>query len=584
MSLATHRIDQKPTRWLNRKPAFIGLAAFLLVLSLPATATSFADAVYVNAQVYTVDENNMWADSFAIKDGKFVAVGSRNSVASMASTATPVIDLKKRMVMPGIHDTHLHSSVAGELMQLQCYFRTNDLAEVKKILRECAAKAAPGEWIRGGQWTMALFEPGVSPKKLLDEIVPDNPVFLMDWSWHNGWVNSKALERLSIGRETPDPKGGVIVRDEATGETTGILMDNATYSVMRGLPAYATAQRASALEWSLNFIAQFGVTTVKEAIVTREIAEAFTELSRRGGLPVRVNTAMTWKIPVARSHEDEIALLAEHERFATNRVSTGFAKIMLDGVPIPPKFTAAMLEPYLPNENLKEGWRGELIFDPETLNADVGRLHGQGFSIKIHSTGDRAVRAALDAFEQARASGKHLDTIHEVSHAELIHPDDIPRFAELNVAAEMCPILWHPIHGLDWAAWIGPERTVWPVRNLVESGALVTYGSDWSVVPTPNPWPGIEAMVTRADPYTNGSETLSAEQAVDLATTIRIFTLNGAHANGAGATSGSIEVGKDADFIVLDRNIFEVPITDVSETGIVFSAVGGIPVVNTLEQ
>ena len=234
-----------------------------------------------------------------------------------------------------------------------------------------------------------------------------------------------------------------------------------------------------------------------------------------------------------------------------------------------------MLEPYVANEAFGDDWTGKLMFEPKELRDDVVGLDAKGISVKIHATGDRSARTALDAFEAARRVNGDSGQIHEVSHAELIHPDDIPRFAELNVAAEMCPILWYPIPGLDWAAWLGPDRQVWPVKNLVESGALVIYGSDWPVVPTVNPWPGIESMVTRADPTGACDETLWPEQAVDLATTIQIFTLNGAVANKVGDSSGSLEVGKDADFIVLDRNIFEVPITDVGETEVVMSVVGG---------
>lgn len=356
--------------------------------------------------------------------------------------------------------------------------------------------------------------------------MPDNSVFLMDWSWHNGWVNSKALEVFGIDQDTPNPPGGVIAKDDATGEPNGILGDNAAYSMMRRLPGYSIEERIAALEWSLGQISQHGVTTIKEAIVTTSMAETYSEMSSQGRLPMRIKSNLTWKNPFARTHDDEIALIDARGDYATNDVDTSFAKIMLDGVPIPPVFTAALLEPYAPSDLYAADWRGKLIFQPEELNADVTDLDNKGLSVKIHATGDRSLRVALDAFEAAREANGNSDVIHEVSHAELIHPDDIPRFAELNVAAEMCPILWHPIPGLDWEAYLGPDRKVWPVRSLVEAGALVTYGSDWSVVPTPNPWPGIEA-------------------------------------------------GKDADFIVLDRNIFEVPITDVGETEVLLSVING---------
>ena len=216
------------------------------------------------------------------------------------------------------------------------------------------------------------------------------------------------------------------------------------------------------------------------------------------------------------------------------------------------------------------------MHDPSVLAEDVTELDRQGLTIKMHSTGDRSVRVALDAVEAARKANGPSGIIHEVSHALMIHPDDIPRFQALGVAAEMCPNLWYPIAGLDWERWLGPARAkIWPVKTLVASGALVTYGSDWPVVPTPNPWPAIEAMVTRSDPARGGPPDWP-EQAVDLETALRIFTANGAVANKVGDRSGILATGRDADFIVLDRNVFEMPITDVGETRVVMSVVGGV--------
>jgi len=197
---------------------------------------------------------------------------------------------------------------------------------------------------------------------------------------------------------------------------------------------------------------------------------------------------------------------------------------------------------------------------------------------------NRTREKAAELAQQHQGEGISLSEIPGfLPRAEIIHKDDIPRFAELNVAAEMCPILWYPIPGLNWELWLGPHRSkVWPVKTLVESGALVIYGSDWPVVPTANPWPGIESMVTRSDPSGASDVQDWPEQAVDLATTIRIFTHNGAIANKVGNSSGSLETGKDADFIVLDRNIFEVPIADVGETVVLMTVVGGKSVVNKL--
>ena len=538
-----------------------------------------ADAVYTNARIYKVDAVNSWASAMAVGNGKIIAVGSDEDIAAHIGEDTLVNDMAGRMMMPGIHDTHIHPYDGGIGKTVQCSFLTAVLDEALKALQDCLADIPEGQWLRGGQWNDGLFIGTTkAPKHILDEIAPNHPVFLMDWSVHNAWLNSSALELLGIDDETPDPSGGVIVRDLQTGEATGILLDNAAYEPRRSLPAYSLQQRSDALAWSIKQIMSYGITTFKAALVTTDRMEAFADLQAKGAIPINIKTSLSWKSAWANSHEDELALIDARADFVSDRIDTDFAKIMLDG--IPPTYTAAMLEPYLPSEGFGDRWRGKLMFEPEQLGADLIELDSRGLTVKIHATGDRSARAALDAIEVARMKNGDSGLIHEVSHAELIHPDDIPRFVELNVAAEMCPILWHPIPGLDWEAWLGPERKVWPVRNLVESGALVVYGSDWPVVATPNPWPGIESMVTRADPSGLSDATLWADQSVDLATTIRIFTHNGAIANKVGDTSGSLEVGKDADFILLDRNIFDVPITEVGETKVLLSVVGGNEVVN----
>lgn len=547
-----------------------------------APQAAAADAVYLNAKIYTVDTDSAWASAMAVSDGKIVAIGSEADMVGYIGDTTSVHDLHGRMVMPGIHDTHMHPSHAGVGQTIECSFLTYNLNEALDTLQECLTDILDGDWLRGGQWNDGLFA-GVdkTPKAILDEIAPNHPVFLMDWAIHNAWVNSRALERFGIDDDTPDPSGGVIVRDADSGEATGILLDNAAYGYRGELPAYTLQQHSDALAWSIGQIARYGVTTFRESIVTATYLEAYADLDNKGELTLRAKTSLSWKSAWASSHDDEVALIDSRNKYASDSLNPDFAKIMLDG--IPPTYTAAMLEPYAPNDTVGDNWRGKLMHAPEDIAADVTALDAKGMTVKVHATGDRSLRVALDAFAAARKANGDSGLIHEVSHAARIHEDDIPRFAELNVAAEMCPNLWYPIPGLDWEALLGPGGWKnWPVKTLTESGALVIYGSDWPVVPTPNPWPAIESMVTRSDPAGASDETLWPEQSVDLATAIRIFTINGAIANKAGDSSGSLEFGKNADFIVLDRNIFEVPISDVGETQVLLSVVGGEKVVDNL--
>ena len=546
--------------------------------SPPGGPEAPADAVYTGGRVYTVSPSDPWASAFAVREGRFVAVGGDDEIEAWAGEGTERHDLAGRMVMPGIHDLHQHPMQAGEKEKFQCAFPFGaEIEEILKLVAACVAQTPAGEWVRGGQWPTELLESDTLPhKSMLDAITTAHPIYLGDSAVHGAWLNSAGLARLGIDGNTPDPQGGVIMRD-AAGEATGILLDNAAYDAVRALPRYSLDQGREALAWAIATSNGVGVTTIKDAIVDRHAAASYRALAEADALHARISTSLSWKTSWTQDHDEERATIAERARFASERVDTAFIKIFLDG--IPPSMTAAMLDPYLSGGRHAEDYRGKLIHTPEALAEDVTALDAQGLTVKIHATGDRSVRVALDAFEAARRANGPSDRIHEVSHAELIHPDDLPRFQELGVAAEMCPILWYPMPlAAAMENVLGPERgqKMWPIRNLLEAGALVIYGSDWpSVVPDPNPWPGIEAMVTRRDPYGVHPGALWPEQAISLEQALQIVTHNGAIAARRGDQTGTIEVGKWADFIVLDRQVFEVPIDEVGDTRVLQTVVGG---------
>ena len=534
-----------------------------------------ADAVYTNGFIYTVNPEQPHAEALAVRDGKITALGSNDEVQALVSDETRVVDLDGRMLMPGIHDMHAHPMEAGEKYNFQCAFPfTFTMEQIIAKLTECAAETPAGEWIRGGQWAMELMETDTVPHKdILDAITREHPIYLGDSTVHGAWLNSRALDELGIDEGTPDPRGGVILREPGTTEPTGVLVDNAAYNILDDLPAYTDEQYKTALAWSMHEMNKVGVTSVKDALTDGRSLKAYRGLDQDGRLTMKVSTSIAWRMHWI----DYETNVRQRAAYATENVGTEFIKIMLDG--IPPTRTAAMLDPYLPDEKYGDSFTGKLIHSPEQLTEDMVYLDGQGLTVKVHATGDRAVRVTLDAVEAARKVNGGPGMMHEISHAELIHPDDLPRFKELNVAAEFSPILWYPsplVQVMEQV--IGEERAgrFWPTRSLLEAGAHVIYGSDWpSVVPDPNPWPGIEAMVTRRDPYGNFPGTLWPEQAVDLETALRIFTLNGAAAGKQADRTGSIEVGKSADFIVLDRNIFQVPVEDISETKVLMTVVSG---------
>ena len=536
----------------------------------PVGATEFADTVYRNGRIYTVDRARSWADAVAIKGGHFVAVGTNAAVAAFVGPATRVVDLGGRMAMPGIYDMHIHPVEGGFQQLVECTFPfVTPLPAIALKIRTCAAKSAQGVWIRGGQWAAETLETTQPPTAaMLDAVAPDNPVFLIDSTYHNAWVNTRALTALGIDRNSRDPSGGVIVRAAGSGEPTGILFDNAAYGAMKRLPKRSDQQYQDAITWAVARVNALGVVAMKDALADGYTVRGYAALDRAGKLNLRVATSRPWHATWTETEAEEAHNLEHWADDETAHVRTGFAKIFIDG--IPPTRTAVMLDPYLPDPKHTAGFKGDLQHSTAELNAALVRLDQLGLTVKMHATGDGAVRVGLDAIAAARKANGASGLRHELAHAELINAADVERFKTLDAVAELSPILWYPTPLVaTMAAVIGRERAnrFWPIKTLHDAGVTMIYGSDWpSVVPSPSPWPGIEAMVTRRDPYGQAPGALAPEQAITLADALEIFTRNGAAALRMQPQAGSIEVGKFADLIVLDRNLFEIAPEQISAT------------------
>ena len=544
------------------------LTSFLSVTA--AFAAEVADSVYHHGRIYTVDAAQRWVEAVAIKGGRFVAVGRDAEIAPYIGATTRVVDLAGRMVMPGIHDMHIHPIEGGFQHLVECTFPfVTPLADIVAKISDCAQHKKKGEWIRGGQWAAETLETRHAPTlAMLNAASPDNPVFLIDSTYHNAWVNSLALKELGIDASTPDPKGGVILRDASNNAPTGILFDNAAYFAMKRLPKRSDAEYQAAARWAVATVNALGVTAMKDALADGYAVRAYAALDRAGKLDMRVATNRPWRATWTEGDEEEAHNRNHWRDDQTARVRTGFAKIFVDG--IPPTRTAVMLEPYLADAKHGARFKGDLQHSQAELNAALVELDKLGLTVKMHATGDGGVRAALDAIAAARKANGDSGLRHEIAHAELIAPSDIPRFKALNAVAELSPILWYPSPLVDMMSQIvGRERAnrFWPIKTLLDAGVNMIYGSDWpSVVPSPSPWPGIEAMITRQDPYARVSGALAPEQAINLADALVIFTRNGAQAMAMEKDSGSIEVGKAADMIVLDRNLFEIPPEQIGDT------------------
>lgn len=528
-----------------------------------------ADFAYTNGRIYTVAEGAPWAEAVAIKDGRFVAVGSDEEIAKWIGADTAVQDLGGKFAMPGVIDQHTHPYIAGDEALYQCQIPfTASLDELLEILAGCTASAEDGDWIVASAWGSHLLDIFSTEEALprIDAATAGHPMIMRDDTGHNAFANSRALELAGVTADTEDPPSGDFVTDPKSGRLTGLLLEKAARVGMVAVPARSLEEDAAAIRHSVEILSGFGVTTFMEAAAAPRISQAYKFLDEQGGLTARAGVAMNEGVISVYTEETIEEIVARRDEFSSENVLTNYVKFFLDGVPT--SWTSAFIEPYLPTEAYGADFHGEMHHSLEELSQLVTLFDGMGLSIKIHAAADASVRRALDAYEAARAANGGKGKVHQIAHAGYIHPDDIGRFNDLNVAVDACPILWFPspiIAAIENT--VGKERAhrYWPFRALGDDGALIAYGSDWpAATPVPNPWLGVEAMVTRRDPLGQTPGELWPEQAISIEKALQIFTMGGARAMNIDGETGSIEPGKSADMIVLDRSPFEIPAEDIS--------------------
>jgi predicted amidohydrolase YtcJ len=558
-----------------------------------------ADMALKNGAIYTVDGARSWAQAVAIKDGRIMFVGTEQDLAAHVGPATPVVDLKGRMVLPGFQDAHVHPISSGldfiscSLYDLEVFFVTGaGEAGIRKqetvdryveAIRKYAESHPDEPWITGGGWVMSAFGPGaLARRELIDAVVPDRPVILWSTDGHSAWANTKALEIAGITKDTPDPPDGRIDRDPKTGEAIGSLQEGAADLVAAKIPPPVDAKRDEALRYSIRLLNGYGITTVQDAHVEPQELKAYRRADDSGELSLRVVASLWWEREQGLEQIDELKRL--RDEYTRGRIDAGTVKIMQDGVM--ENYTAVVLEPYLLPDRPDE--RGIPMVDPERLKEAVTRLDAEGFQVHFHAIGDGAIRQSLDAVEAARRANGNSGQRHHISHLELIHQDDVPRFRELGVVANFQP-LWAfaDTYITDLTIpFIGAERSEWlyPIGSVYRSGAVVAFGSDWSVS-TANPFQQIEVAVTRAAPIADQEVSpFLPEQRIDLPAAIAAFTINAAFVNRLDDRTGSIEVGKSADLAVLDRNLFDIPVSEISDTQVLVTLFEGKAVHGKLED
>lgn len=543
--------------------------------------TGPADLILAGGPVFTSRAVRSRPTAVAVRDGRIIAVG-HDEVLALAGPATERVDLAGRMLVPGFQDAHVHPAWAGvDLLRCDLSDLSSAPAYLERI--DAYARANPDlPWILGGGWSMPAFPGGTPTAAALDTVVGDRPAYLPNRDGHGAWVSSAALRLAGIDEHTPDPADGRIERD-ADGRPTGTLHEGAMTLVASLLPATTDQELYDGLLLAQSRLHAFGITAWQDAIIGDvgdggDPSAAYVRAAGEGSLTARVVGALWWDR--RRGLEQIPELLERRERLMTDRFRPTSIKIMQDGVA--ENYTASMTEPYCDGHGHHTDNSGISFVPADVLLPAAAQLDAAGFQLHFHAIGDRAVREALDAVEHAIAVNGRNDHRHHIAHIQVIHPDDIARFRELGVVANM-QALWAALEAQMvelTLPFLGEPRSSWqyPFGDLHRAGATLCAGSDWAVS-TPDPMAAIHVAVNRLIPegYREDSEehpVFLPEQRIDLGTALTAYTAGSAYVNHLDDT-GSIRVGALADLAVLDRDPFAGKPDEIGATRVLQTFVDG---------
>ena len=532
-----------------------------------------ADLILTGGAIQTTDAARSWARALAVRGDRIVGTGTETDIKSLAGPRTRVVDLRGRLVIPGFQDAHIHPVSSG-IDRLRCDLTgSRGVDRYLELIGNYASSHPEAEWILGGGWSMDDFPGGIPDRADLDRVVPDRPVFLPSRDGHTGWANTRALEIAGVGATTADPVDGRIERD-AEGRPNGTLQEGAQHLVLKHVPPDTAEDRERGLLEAQGYLHSLGITAWQDAIVTPDIYETYVTVAGRNLLTARVVGALWWER--ARGDDQIPELVDRRARGSVGRFNATSVKMMQDGVL--ENFTGAVIDPYFDRDGRVTERRGLSFIDPERLPTYVTRLDAEGFQVHFHAIGDRAVREALDGIEAARRANGWTDGRHHISHIQLIHPDDVPRFRALGVVANAQPY-WACLEGQMvnlTIPFLGPERTRWqyPFRSLRRAGAVLAMGSDWAVS-TANPLLEIEVAVNRISDLSRDEAPFLPDERLDLIDAIAAFTSGSAYVNHLDDVTGTLEPGKLADLAILDRNPFERDAGPIGDARVVLTLVGG---------
>lgn len=537
-----------------------------------------ADLIFMNGFIYTADEHETIAEAVAIKDSRITYVGANKEVEAWIGVHTEVIDLNGKMVLPSFFEAHGHASAMVELIYSVNMNEKESLAEYIDIISIFLKNTPNCKCITGNGWTNTIFPPEGPLKEDLDAISKNIPIALWSEDHHSLWVNSKALEMAQITQNTQNPKGGIIEKDKF-GEPTGTLREHAADLVMKAIPSFTVEQYKNAILAYQEMAVSLGITGCFDPLLNQgsNAIKAYKELSTSKDLKMYFRGAYAYDSDkdIEQLKELSISRLKDNEGelFQINAI-----KIFKDGVV--EGGTAYLLNPYADGAGKPEGYRGEPIWSLDMLNEIFIEAEKNCFQIHVHAIGDAATKETLQSFKHSAIKNRKKDSRHSITHLQLVDPKDIMQFKELGIIGVANPYWFVKddyFYNLQMP-YLGYEKAEkeYPFNSFVREGVIIASASDFPVTILPNPLMGIQVGVTRTVPCDSDSrEPLWPQESASLEYMIKSFTYNGAYANFLDKETGSIEVGKSADLIVMDQNLFEVDITEISNLNVLLTIFKG---------